>query len=282
MSYPMADDQAAGLWWGLFVGDAMGVPLEFTPPNLGAPVTTFTSGGCHNASKGEYSDDGAMALAIADAYIQKSGFCGSTIHQNFMDWMNTGKFGTRPNQPAWDIGLTVASALGRVKHISRPYAGLTDPQSSGNGCIMRLAPCIIWNRLSLSAAIGDAVAQCLLTHGSADSITYTAALAHELWVGGPLPEYDRLRDRPINNSGYVADTYASAWYSVLSTKSFHAAIVDAINRGGDADTVGAVTGMIAGRIYGADQTAPFVFEVIDADYIEDRFRTIIKSTRNFL
>lgn len=251
MSYPMTDDQAAGLWWGLFVGDAMGVPLEFTPPNLGAPVTTFTSGGCHSASKGEYSDDGAMALAIADAYIQKRGFCGSTIQQNFLDWMNTGKFGTRPDQPAWDIGMTVSSALNRVKHISRPYAGSTDPESSGNGCIMRLAPCIIWNRHSLSAAIGESVAQCLLTHGSANSITYTAALAHELWVGKPLPEYDHLRDSPIKNSGYVADTYASAWHSVLTTKSFHAAIVDAINRGGDADTVGAVTGMIAGRIYGA-------------------------------
>ena len=251
MNFQMTNDQAAGMWWGLFVGDAMGVPLEFTETNFGPPVTTFTSGGCHNASKGEYSDDGAMALAIADAYMQKGRFCGSTIQQNFIDWMNNGKFGTRPNQPAWDIGITVSSALNRIKHISRPYAGSTDPNSSGNGCIMRLAPCIIWNRQSLSAAIGDAVAQCLLTHGSADSITYTAALAHELWVGSPLAEYDHLRDRPISNSGYVADTYASAWHSVLSTTSCHNAVVDAINRGGDADTVGAVTGMIAGRMYGA-------------------------------
>jgi ADP-ribosyl-[dinitrogen reductase] hydrolase len=117
---------------------------------------------------------------------------------------------------------------------------------------MRLAPCIIWNRHNLSAAIGESVAQALLTHGSSDSITYTAALAHELWEGKPLPQYDHLRNRSINNSGYVADTYASAWYSVMTTKSFHAAIVNAINRGEDADTVGAVTGMIAGRIYGMD------------------------------
>jgi ADP-ribosyl-[dinitrogen reductase] hydrolase len=73
-----------------------------------------------------------------------------------------------------------------------------------------------------------------------------------LWEGRPLPQYDHLRDRPINNSGYVADTYASAWYSVKTTKSLHAAVVNAINRGDDADTVGAVTGMIAGRIYGKD------------------------------
>jgi ADP-ribosyl-[dinitrogen reductase] hydrolase len=124
--------------------------------------------------------------------------------------------------------------------------------TSGNGCIMRMAPCIIWNRNNLSAAIGESVAQALLTHGSSDCITYTAALAHELWEGKALTQYDHLRNRSINNSGYVADTYASAWHSVKTTKSFHAAIVDAINRGEDADTVGAVTGMIAGRIYGID------------------------------
>jgi ADP-ribosyl-[dinitrogen reductase] hydrolase len=115
---------------------------------------------------------------------------------------------------------------------------------------MRLAPCIIWNRNNLSAAVGESVAQALLTHGSSDCITYTAALAHELWEGKALPEYEHLKDRSIKNSGYVADTYASAWHSVRSTSSFENAIVDAINRGGDADTVGAITGMIAGRIHG--------------------------------
>lgn len=70
---------------------------------------------------------------------------------------------------------------------------------------------------------------------------------HEKWEGRPLSQYGNLSDRPIKNTGYVADTYASAWHSVLSTNSFEAAIADAINRGGDADTVGAVTGMIVGR-----------------------------------
>ena len=246
----MTDDQASGMWWGLFIGDAMGVPLEFTQPNYGKPVTTFTSGGAHKAAVGEYSDDGSMALAIADAYITQKRFCGSTIQQNFIDWSETGVFGTREGEPAWDIGNTVKRSLRSVRNMQRPYAGSTMADTSGNGCIMRMAPCIIWNRNNLSAAIGESVAQALLTHGSSDCITYTAALAHELWEGKPLPQYDHLRNRSINNSGYVADTYASAWHSVKTTKSFHAAIVDAINRGEDADTVGAVTGMIAGRIYG--------------------------------
>ena len=78
-------------------------------------------------------------------------------------------------------------------------------------------------------------------------ITNTAALAHKEQESRPLPQYDKLRDRPIRNTGYVADTYASALHSVLGADSNEDAISDAINRGGDADTVGAVTGMIVGR-----------------------------------
>ncbi len=270
----MTDDQAAGMWWGLFIGDAMGCPLEFTKPNDRRIVKTFTSGGVHKVQAGEYSDDGAMALAIADAYITQGRFCGSTIQQNFIDWMEKGVFGTRPGEPAWDVGMTVQKSLKAVRNIQRPYAGSTMTDTSGNGCIMRLAPCIIWNRHNLSAAIGDSVAQALLTHGSSDCITYTAALAHELWEGKPLPQYDHLRDRPINNSGYVADTYASAWYSVKRTNSLHAAIVDAINRGDDADTVGAVTGMIAGGIY-STQSSKLIDLLHSRLFIEETFQSLI-------
>ena len=260
----MTKNEALGMFVGLFVGDAMGAPLEFTRPNMGAPVRTMIGGGVHKVAKGEWTDDGAMALCIADAYLKEGGFNASTIQSNFIKWKDTGLYGTR--NEIFDIGMTVMAALDRVKNPTYPYAGSTEARSSGNGCIMRLAPCIAWNRKSLSAAIADSVAQAILTHGSADSIKYTAALAHELWVGRPLGEYDEMRDRPINNSGYVADTYASAWYSAISTSSFDDAVVDAINRGGDADTVGAVTGMICGRMYGFDsiKKSSLIIEKYDA------------------
>lgn len=245
----MTDEQAFGMWMGLFIGDAAGVPYEFMPPSRKGDYTFFSSGGYHNARKGEYSDDGAMALAIAEAYIEAGKFDGTLIQKHFIEWKDTGRFGTREGEPAWDIGMTVLGALNAVSDLSRPYAGSTQPRASGNGCIMRLAPCIIWNRRNLSAAIGESVAQTLLTHGSSDCITYTAALAHELWEGKPLTQYDQLRDRPIKNTGYVADTYASAWDSVLNTTCFEEAIIHAINKGGDTDTVGAVTGMIAGVLF---------------------------------
>ena len=249
MTAPKEDHlhRARGALLGLAVGDAIGTTVEFRPRGSFKPLTDMVGGGPFGLEPGQFTDDTSMALCLAASLIDE----GFDLHDQmarYTRWANDGYMSS--NGRCFDIGIATRGALQRFQRTGNPLAGSTDPQSAGNGCIMRLAPCIIWNRNSLSAAIGESVAQALLTHGSSDCITYTAALAHELWEGRPLPQYDHLRDRPINNSGYVADTYASAWYSVRTTKSFHAAIVDAINRGEDADTVGAVAGMIAGRIYG--------------------------------
>lgn len=262
---PMTDDQALGMFVGLFIGDAMGAPLEFTQPNTGEPVRTMMGGGAHNVTPGEWTDDGAMAMCIAQAYLKAGKFDASRIQRNFIRWSKTGEFGTRSY--VFDIGITVSEALRRAEDLDYPYTGSADSMASGNGSIMRLAPCIVWNRHSLGAAIGESVAQALLTHGSSDTVTYTSALAHELWAGKALPEYDTLRDRPLCNSGYVADTYASAWHSVMSTDNFEDAVVDAINRGGDADTVGAVAGMMAGRIYGYQALESHALSLVKADLV---------------
>ena len=56
----MTDEQAMGMWMGLFIGDAAGVPYEFMPPSRDGSYKFFSFGGVHNASVGEWSDDGAM------------------------------------------------------------------------------------------------------------------------------------------------------------------------------------------------------------------------------
>ena len=52
----MTKDQAKGMFIGLFVGDAMGAPLEFTKPNNGEPVSTMIGGGVHGIAVGENND----------------------------------------------------------------------------------------------------------------------------------------------------------------------------------------------------------------------------------
>ena len=55
----------------------------------------------------------------------------------------------------------------------------------------------------------------------------------------------------VKSTGYVVDTLHAALWSIAKTASFEDALITAVNLGGDADTIGAVTGQIAGSIYGA-------------------------------
>jgi ADP-ribosyl-[dinitrogen reductase] hydrolase len=245
----MNRDNAIGMFMGLYIGDAMGIALEFTEPNTGSPVRDMIGGGVHDASVGEYSDDGAMSNCIADAYLTYKRFAPGIIAQNFKQWRNNGTFGTR--NYCFDIGTTTAEALSASSN-KRPYGGSCALMTDGNGAIMRMAPHILFNHNNKTMAIAESVAGGLLTHGTGKCVAYSAALAEELFDGASTANQN-LFDKGIKEeSGTVMGCYASAWQSVCATHSFEDAIIHAINKGGDADTVGAVTGMIAGRLYGYD------------------------------
>jgi ADP-ribosyl-[dinitrogen reductase] hydrolase len=245
----MNQNNAIGMFMGLAIGDALGGPLEFTEPNTGSPVRDMIGGGVHDLAIAETTDDTAMAMAIADAYLTYKRFAPGIIAQNFKQWRNRGTFGTRDH--CFDIGTTTAEALSASSN-KRPYGGSCALMTDGNGGIMRLAPHILFNHNNKTMAIAESVAGGLLTHGTGKCIAYSAALAEELFDGARHGN-PTLFDKGIKEeSGTVMGCYASAWQSVCATESFEDALIHAVNKGGDADTVGAVTGMIAGRLYGYD------------------------------
>lgn len=243
----MDRDEALGMFVGLFIGDALGAPLEFTEANDGHALTEMIGGGVHDTAPGEWTDDGAMAMAIADAYIAYKKFAPGAIAQNFKQWRNSGTFGTR--NYCFDIGTVTSDALGASSN-KRPYGGSCAYMTDGNGSLMRLAPHVVANHRNKTQAIADSVAGGIITHGTNSCITYTAQFAAELFDGATSPS-TALYDIGIGKvDGTAMGCYASAWHSISKTTSFEDAIVHAVNKGGDADTVGAVTGMIAGRLYG--------------------------------
>jgi hypothetical protein len=54
----------------------------------------------------------------------------------------------------------------------------------------------------------------------------------------------------LDPSGYVIDTFNCAVWAFLNTSTFEECILAAVNLGGDADTIGAVAGQLAGAYYG--------------------------------
>lgn len=245
----MHQDKAIGMFMGLFIGDALGAPLEFMRPHeMTHTLTEMEGGGMHNTAEGEWTDDGAMAVAIADAYISSKRFDPEAIAMNFKMWKKTGHFGTRDY--VFDIGRTCSEAIHRMD-VTNPYAGSSSYSSSGNGSIMRLAPIVLANHNNMPNAVAQSIAVSLMTHGNADTVHYIAGFVAELMSGKAEDNFDYLKHyRDPYATGTIMYTYNMAWECVRETSTFEKALVKAVNMGFDADTLGAVTGMLAGRKYG--------------------------------
>jgi len=247
----MHADKAIGMMLGCACGDALGAPLEFMrPEEIKTPVTEMIGGGVHDCAVGETTDDTAMMVAIADAYITKQRFAPDEIALNFMTWRKSGFFGTR--NYVFDCGRTVGEAIADMT-TTHPYRGSTVSSASGNGSIMRLAPIVLANHNSVTQSVAQSIAVSLMTHGNADTIEYITGFVAELHSGKKLDEFEYLRNYNLRQSyghGSIMHAYNMAWHCVDESFSFESALVMAVNKGHDADTVGAVTGMLAGRKYG--------------------------------
>jgi ADP-ribosyl-[dinitrogen reductase] hydrolase len=88
--------------------------------------------------------------------------------------------------------------------------------------------------------------------------------AHPL--AAQFPEFKfRAVKQSANPSGYVADTLRAVFQSFFDTDDFRGCLVDVVNRGGDADTTGAIAGMLAGALYGMAGVPEAWLKALDKD-----------------
>lgn len=247
----MKKDNVIGMIVGCAVGDALGAPYEF----MHREDVTFTAdsdmiaGGVHDVSVGEWTDDTALMVAAAEAYVARGGFDPAAIAANFKQWRKTGEYGTRDY--VFDIGATTDEAIDYMTP-ERPYAGSSSAGASGNGSLMRIAPAIAANHNNMYAAIGESVALALMTHGNHDTVHHISAFVAELFEG-KLPHFRHLRNWDINTehgTGSIMHSYNAAWYGIHYGKTFDGAMDEVIKLGHDTDTNAAITGMLVGARVG--------------------------------
>ena len=264
-------DRALGAFLGLAVGDAVGTTLEFRPRDARPRLEDMEGGGPFELPPGGWTDDTAMALALADSLTAAEALDARDLMDRFVRWWQDGDYS--PVGVCFDIGNTTRAALDRYLQTGDPRAGSTDPRSAGNGSLMRLAPVALrfWdNRPRLAAT---ATEQSRTTHGAEEAVDACRAFAELLAdaIAG-APRADVLAPRPfegaeaiarvmagswrghprdeIHSSGYVVHTLEAALWSVARTGNFRNAVLLAANLAEDADTVAAVTGQLAGALYG--------------------------------
>ncbi len=278
------EDRAAGCLLGLAVGDALGTTLEFSRRDSYAPLTDIIGGGPFNLKPGQWTDDTSMALCLADSLIARDALDPGDLMDRFRAWRDDGHNSVTGN--CFDIGNTTSTAISRYIRTGDPLAGDTDPHSGGNGAIMRLAPVPIRYRHDLAQAEAAAVLQSRTTHGAPECLESCRLMTQVLvrLLGGAAWEeaialeagqFDEANVRAlaqgtwkgkerdqISSSGYVIHTLEAALWAVHSTASFRGAALLAVNLGDDADTVGAVTGQLAGARYGLAGIPPAWLEVL--------------------
>ena len=264
-------DRALGAFLGLAVGDAVGTTLEFRARDAQPRVEDMVGGGPFKLPPGGWTDDTAMALALADSLATAGTLDCRDLIDRFVRWRQDGDYSCSGH--CFDIGDTTRAALDRYLQTGDPLAGSTDPGSAGNGSLMRLAPVALrfWDdRPRLVAAAAE---QSRTTHGAEEAVDACRAFAGLLAnaIAG-VPRADVLaprefesaeaiarimaggwRGRPrneIRSSGYVVHTLEAAIWSVARTGNFRNAVLLAANLADDADTVAAVTGQLAGALYG--------------------------------
>jgi ADP-ribosyl-[dinitrogen reductase] hydrolase len=198
-----ARDRATGSLLGLAVGDALGAAIEFRPKPRFAELEDMVSGGPHRLQRGQWTDDTAMALALADSLIAAPELDPADLTRRFLAWRDTGAYSC--TGVCFDIGNQTSAALERFRREGDPFAGSTDPQASGNGALMRLAPVSIRHWRDRDSLLRVADLQTRTTHGSPATIAASrifAQLLADAIAGMPLAEI---------LAGSVADGIEGGW-----------------------------------------------------------------------
>jgi len=98
----------------------------------------MAGGGPFGLQAGEWTDDTSMALCLAESLVECRRFDPVDQLQRYVRWWREGYHSSTGH--CFDIGVTVRAALDRFQRTGEQWCGSTDPQTAGNGSLMRLAP----------------------------------------------------------------------------------------------------------------------------------------------
>ena len=236
----------AGIF-GVVVGDALGVPVEFTSraERRADPVTDMREYGTHSQPKGTWSDDSSMALASLDSIIRNAGINYDDMMERFRDWKINGNY--TPHGRVFDVGITCSRAIAQYRPgVKATECGGAGERDNGNGSLMRIMPISLydaleeeyWSDTFIEEAAENAHGTSGLTHRHPRSmiacLIYTS-ICHELiyredesvylalWKGihGTLDFYERRAvSLPWNDGSFKKEIQSDAYKRLRDLEAF--------------------------------------------------------------
>lgn len=235
-------NKIAGAVYGFAIGDAMGATTEHLTKEqikeIYGKVTDIIGGGWLRLEPGDVTDDTQMSICVMNALMNSDkpdpmGFSFMTnCRKEFIEWHKTNPRG---------IGNQCNKAIiyMRQGHLGAPQ----DINALGNGSLMRVMPCAVLGNELLNEFQGR------MTHNNLECVQ-------------GIQDYSRLIQNYINGknlnneiksllepTGYLWNTFNNCVYW-SNQETFEEAIIGAVNDGGDADTIAALAGGLAGARFG--------------------------------
>jgi ADP-ribosyl-[dinitrogen reductase] hydrolase len=266
MAFPINMDdihaRARGAFLGLAVGDALGAAVEFMSPGeimaKHGCLKEITGGGWLRLKPGQVTDDTDMSLCIARAIDSAGGWSLQGIAVNFAAWLKS--------KPV-DVGDTCRRGIRNFILHGRTETPFNQ-WDAGNGACMRMLPVALYTLGDLELLKKHAIAQGHITHNhplSDAACICTGRLVHLALSGaskgslrreleGLFTMHENFRFEPYHGlaTAYVVDTLQTVFHHFFRTRDFEECLVGTVNQGGDADTTGAIAGMLAGAYYGEE------------------------------
>ena len=305
-----AEKYRSALYAGI-VGDALGVPVEFSPREELAlrSVKNMFGYGRYDQPAGTWSDDTSLTLCTMESLCR--GYDLEDMGQRFCRWLFE-SYWTATGY-VFDAGLTTFVALDTI-HTDKKSAGesgCADEDNNGNGSLMRILPAALYfarrplaemlkaihevsavthahPRAKMGCGIyATVVAELLRNPDPAEAYRIAAASARRYYQGskefrGQLRHFSRILGlellpipaKEIGSSGYVVDTLEAAIWCFLRNDTTKDVLLAAINLGLDTDTTGMVAGGLAGIHYGIESIPD---EWLDTLARKDELDTLISS-----
>jgi ADP-ribosyl-[dinitrogen reductase] hydrolase len=285
---PITSDSIKAALFGLCIGDALGVPVEFSfrSERSRQPITDMTGYGTYNQAPGTWSDDSSLTFCLAEALCQEFDLNG--VARYFLDWYQNDYWTAHDDR--FDIGNTTRDALDRILSGVSPFeSGGAYKHDNGNGSLMRILPLVFKTyNLPIQERYADARDVSGITHRHTLSVVscfYYLEFARLLLQGSDIlhayqslcqtipeilkeilepdgipPEFKRMTDgsllhapiESIESHGFVIHTLEASIWCLLQSTSYSETVLRAVNLGGDTDTTAAVAGGLAGLVYGME------------------------------
>lgn len=272
--------------WGFIVGDALGVPYEFTERAIMKryPAADMVGYGTYDQPSGTWSDDSSLMMLVLENIINKG--TSKDLAALFIRWYKEGYMTAHGN--VFDIGDTTKKAFENLIRDKKPLFSAEHKNcAAGNGTLMRCLPYAF--KKDLDATMFEMVFNNSITHrnnicdlccyfyvkmmrsileGSDKQRAMESAIGflkygwritdasdeyqsvHRKFKRIMDKDFKRVLESEIESTGYVLSTLEAAVWCFLNTSNYKNAVLKAVNLGGDTDTIAALTGGLAGLYYG--------------------------------